>query len=147
MPSSTQPNHTYIAFDYGERRTGVAVGQSYTRTATPLKTIQSINHLPNWPEIEKIIAEWRPAKIIVGIPNESDENKRLRKKIINFSRELSQISNLPVTTHDETLTSDEAYQHLKNKRRQAKGKIDKQDIDQLAAALLLESWMNANLPL
>ena len=93
MPSSTQPNHTYIAFDYGERRTGVAVGQSYTRTATPLKTIQSINHLPNWPEIEKIIAEWRPAKIIVGIPNESDENKRLRKKIINFSRELSQISN------------------------------------------------------
>ena len=147
MPEHTTTNRTYIAFDYGERRTGVAVGQSITRTATPIKTITYTNKQPNWPEIEKLLGEWQPNEIIVGIPEDSDENKPLRKKIRRFCRELSQISDLPVTTHDETLTSDEAYQQLKNCRRQSKGKIDKKDIDSLAAALLLESWMNVNLPL
>lgn len=144
MPNSN-PNQTYVAFDYGEQRTGVAVGQSITLTATPLTTINSVNKQANWSAIEKIINEWKPCEIIVGIPDDSDENKPLRKKIMHFCRELSQISNLPVTTHDETLSSDEAYQQLKTQRQQRKGKIDKKDIDQLAAALLLESWMNVNL--
>lgn len=147
MPDQNISNQTYIAFDYGERRTGVAVGQSITRTATPLKTLTSINNQANWEEIRKLLSEWRPGKIIVGIPEESDTNKSLRKKINRFCVELSRISDLPVTTHDETLTSDEAYQQLKSRRQETKGKIDKKDIDQLSAALLLESWMNANLAL
>ena len=140
-------NQTYIAFDYGERRIGVAVGQGVTKTATPLKTLTVSTKQINWQEIKKLLLEWLPHEIIVGIPEDNDKNKALRKKIMHFCHELSQISNLPVTTHDETLTSDEAYQQLKIRRRQAKGKIDKADIDQLSAALLLESWMSVNLDL
>ena len=147
MPKQKALNQTYIAFDYGERRIGVAIGQRITQTATPLKTLSTVNKQDDWPEIKKLLTEWQPSKIIVGIPEDCDKNKSLRKKINRFCNELSQISNLPVSTHDETLTSDEAYQQLKSHRQHAKGKIDKKDIDQLSAALLLESWMSVNLDL
>ena len=139
-------NHIYLAFDYGEKRTGVALGQSITKTARPLATIMSVNNQPNWQKIEKLVIEWNPSQIIVGIPDDSEQNKDLRKKISLFCRELSNKSKLPVSTHDETLTSDEAYLQLKNKRKSVKSKINKKDIDQIAAAILLESWMNDNLP-
>ena len=145
MPKQPNSSQTYLAFDFGERRTGVAVGQSITQSASPVTTILSINHQPNWQTIEKLVNDWRPDMIIVGIPEDRDENKSIRNKIKLFCTQLSQISNLPVRTHDETLTSDEAYQQLKVKRQENKGKIDKKNIDQLAAAILLESWMNVNL--
>ena len=145
MPEKNLSNQTFIAFDYGERRTGVAIGQSITCTARPLTTLLAANNQPNWSEIKKLIEDWQPNEIIVGIPEKNDENKALRKKIMHFCQQLSQISSLPVTTHDETLTSDEAYQQLKAQRSKSKGKIGKQEIDQLAAAILLQSWMNANL--
>ena len=139
-------NHVYLAFDYGEKRTGVALGQSLTKTARPLTTITSANSQPNWQDIEKLLDEWQPNQIIVGIPDDSKQNKALRKKISLFCQQLSIKSKLPVSTHDETLTSDEAYLQLKNKRKSVKSKINKKDIDQIAAAILLESWMSANLP-
>lgn len=132
-----------MAFDFGAKRTGVAIGQEITATARPLTTISSINQQPNWPAIETLVAEWQPTQFVVGIPVKCDENKSVRKKIINFSQELQQRFNLPVQLHDETLTSNEAYLQLKNKREQGKGKIDKTDIDKYAAAIILESWMNA----
>ena len=133
----------FMAFDFGAKRTGVAVGQEITATARPLTTITSINRQPDWTAIESLVAEWQPTQLVVGIPAKCDQNQSLRKKIIHFARELEQRFNLPVQLHDETLTSDEAYLQLKNKREQHKGKIDKADIDQYAAAIILESWMNA----
>lgn len=147
MPKQQVLNQTYLAFDYGERRIGVAIGQSITHTATALTTLTATSKQVDWSAIKNLLLEWQPAEIIVGIPEDSEKNKPLRKKIMRFCHELSQISNLPVSTHDETLTSDEAYQQLKSRRQQTKGKIDKKDIDQLSAALLLESWMNAKLEL
>lgn len=145
MPEQNTSNLTFMAFDYGLSRTGVAIGQSLTATSRPLTTISSHYNKPNWEDIKKLLSDWQPQHIIVGIPEECEENKSLRNKIMSFCRELSQISDSPVTTHDETLTSDEAYQQLKTQRRQGKGKIDKKEIDQLAAAILLQSWMNVNL--
>lgn len=133
----------FMAFDFGERRTGIALGQEITATARPLTTIVSTNNQPNWPAIEALLQEWQPTQLIVGIPAESEKNKSVRNKIIRFSQELQRRSDLPVQLHDETLTSDEAYQQLKNKRQQVKGKIDKAEIDQYAAAVILESWMNS----
>ena len=138
-------HHVYLAFDFGERRTGIALGQSITSSARPLVTITSLNKQPNWPHIEELIKQWQPTQLIVGIPEDSEDNKALRKKINRFCSDLANKFGLPVATHDETLTSDEAYMHLKNKRRHHRGKIDKQDIDQIAAAILLESWMSVNL--
>ena len=135
----------FMAFDYGEKRTGVAVGQAVTSSARPLTTIHSVNKQPNWQAIEALLAEWQPTQLVVGIPSKCEENKPIRKKVEQFGKELHNRSNLPVQLHDETLTSDEAYQQLKIKRQQSKGKIDKTDIDQFAAAIILESWMNTEL--
>tara|TARA_R110002096_G_scaffold342754_3_gene535800 strand:- start:60 stop:503 length:444 start_codon:yes stop_codon:yes gene_type:complete len=146
MPDSAEKHHVLLGFDFGERRTGVAVGQSITGTARPLTTITTTNNQPDWVQIENLLKEWQPTQLIVGIPHDAEENKTLRKKIKRFCTHLSSRSGLPVIMHDETLTSDEAYLHLKNKRSRAKGKISKQDIDQIAAAILLESWMSVNLP-
>ncbi len=146
MPEFNNQSHVYLAFDFGERRTGVALGQSITRSARPLTTIVSSNKQPNWTEIERLIKEWQPTHLILGMPGDGEDNKAVRKKITRFGAELTSRTGLNVLTHDETLTSDEAYTHLKNKRRGTKGKIDKKDIDQIAAAILLESWMSVNLP-
>ena len=146
MPNSTTQHHVYLAFDFGERRTGVALGQSITGSARPLSTILSTDKQINWEQIDLLLKEWQPSQLIVGVPGDANENKALRKKITRFCTDLAARSGLPVDTHDETLTSDEAYLHLKNKRQNVKGKINKQDIDQIAAAILLESWMSVNLP-
>ncbi len=145
MPNQSQSSQVFLAFDYGERRTGVALGQSITGQARPLTTLGSVNQQPDWLSIESLLKEWQPGQLIVGLPEDVEKNKSLRKKIRRFCTELATRSGLPVVTHDETLTSDEAYHHLKNKRRQVKGRINKQEIDQLAAAILLESWMSVNL--
>ena len=135
----------FMAFDFGERRTGIALGQEITLSAQPLSTIATAGSQPDWQEIEKLLEKWQPSELIVGIPAECEENKTIRDKIIKFSTELSRRFNLPVQLHDETLTSDEAYRYLKAKRIQGKGKINKSDIDQYAAAILLESWMSTTL--
>ena len=138
-------NQYFLAFDYGEKRTGVAIGQSLTLNAQPLQTIDASNGETDWTKIKKLIDEWKPDQIIVGIPDNSKNNKILRRKILLFCEQLHTRYNLPVHTHDETLSSDEAYLHLKTKRQQSKGKINKKDIDKIAAAIMLESWMHSNL--
>lgn len=139
------PNQCFLAFDYGERRTGVAIGQSLTQSAQPLHTLVSTKNDIDWQGIEALIDEWKPDQIIVGIPDASDQNKVLRNKIKKFCDQLTVRFNLPVHTHDETLSSDEAYLHLKSRRQVSSGKIDKKDIDRVAAAIMLESWMRSNL--
>lgn len=136
----------FMAFDFGERRTGVAISQTLTRAARPLSTLCHPLGQMDWPAVEKLIQEWMPQEIIVGMPEDSTQNKSLRNKINAFCKELEQRFDLPVHTHDETLTSDEAYLQLKMKRQQSKNKIDKKEIDRIAAAILLESWMSVNLP-
>ena len=138
-------NQYFLAFDYGEKRTGVAVGQSLTLSAQPLQTIDSINDETDWHTIKKLIDEWKPNQIIVGIPDDSKQNKVLRRKIKEFCEQVNTRYSVPVHTHNETLSSDEAYLHLKSKRQQSRGKINKKDIDKIAAAIMLESWMHSNL--
>lgn len=134
-----------MAFDFGERRTGVAISQSLTQTAQPLTTLSNALGKMDWPAIEKLMQEWKPQEIIVGLPDDSEQNKVLRRKIMKFCHQLESRFQLPVHTHDETLTSDEAYFHLKKQRQHSKKTIDKKEIDKIAAAILLESWMSVNL--
>ena len=61
-------NKTLLCFDYGEKRIGVAVGQTVTSTATALQTIPVVNKKPDWEEIRILVNEWRPDKFIVGHP-------------------------------------------------------------------------------
>ena len=134
---------TLLGFDYGERRIGVAVGQTVTGTATPLKTIPNRGEEPDWQIIAKLIDEWRPDAIIVGVPRTADDNRHsLEKAILHFCHSLDNTHGLPVYTIDESYSSIEAYQLLKNQRSAGRrGRLGKGDIDKLAAAILLETWM------
>lgn len=67
--------NSYIAFDFGLKRIGVAVGQAITKTATPMEFIAAKDGIPDWDCIERLIAKWRPEKIIVGIPLNMDETQ------------------------------------------------------------------------
>jgi putative holliday junction resolvase len=136
---------TVLGFDYGERRTGVAVGQMVTRTATPLATLSRRTGGPDWAAIGALIQAWKPAALVVGLPGAQHEGaQNIRAAITAFKRQLEKRFGLPVYTVNEAYSSLDACQCLKMRPR-ARGKgqgIDKGEIDRVAAAILLEAWMS-----
>ena len=129
---------TLLGFDYGEKRTGVAVGQSLTNTATGLTTVHSKQNKPNWPAIEDLIKEWQPDALVVGIPVHMDGTEQpMTLAARKFSRQLHGRFQLPVFEAEERLTSMEAEQSLGNQNQ------DKAAIDQEAARIILQSWLNS----
>lgn len=137
-----------LGFDYGRRRTGLAVGNTETGTVTPLATLTSVRGAPDWDGIAGIIAEWTPDALVLGDPLGDPERTgsatgTIRDEIDRFRRALVNRFGLPVFTIDETLSSDEAYRQLTDRRRAgSRRSIRRGDIDRVAAALLLETWMN-----
>jgi putative Holliday junction resolvase len=89
---------TLLAFDYGEKRIGVAVGNSLTRSARPLVVVQNRNREYRFEELGKLIAEWKPDALVVGLPMHPDgaphEMTQLAKR---FGNQLNGRFNLPVT--------------------------------------------------
>ncbi|HEC04950.1 MAG TPA: Holliday junction resolvase RuvX [Thiothrix sp.] len=137
---------TVLAFDFGLARTGVAIGNTITGVVTPLCTLISINTKPDWNSISKLIEEWRPQTLVVGMPYLLDgTHSEMTEKAAKFSRQLEGRYSLPVDTINEQLSSMEAEQRLKQSRQAGrKKKIKKEEIDQLAAAIILESWIMKN---
>ena len=135
-----------LAFDFGLARTGVAVGNKLTGIATPLCVLHSINTKPDWDGISTLISEWRPEILVVGIPKYLDgRSSDMTLRAEKFSRQLEGRYALPVETMGEQLSSLEAEQRLKQARQAGrKKKVAKGEIDQLAAAIILESWMLQN---
>jgi putative Holliday junction resolvase len=132
-------SHTLLGFDFGTKRIGVAVGQDITRTVTPLTTLHCSNDAPDWEAISKLIQEWRPDILVVGLPLHLDGTTQvLTDRAQRFGNQLKGRYNLPVEMVDERLTSHEAETELATR----KGKIAKADIDALAAALILQSWLD-----
>jgi putative Holliday junction resolvase len=104
-----------------------------------LTTLQSRNEQPDWDAIGKLIREWNPAKLVVGLPLHLDGSPQpLTDKAQRFGNQLKGRYNLPVEMMDERLTSHEAETELAARG----GKIAKADIDALAAALILQSWLD-----
>lgn len=130
-----------LGFDFGERRIGVATGQTITRSATPLTTLQAVDNHPDWISIEKLIAEWKPTALVVGIPAHLDGSASdMSKKAERFCRQLEGRFRLPVHRINESLTSFEAEQHLREKKKSTQH--NKQEIDRMAAAIILQSWLD-----
>lgn len=137
---------TLVSFDFGKQRTGIAIGNTITGIATPHTVIQSKNNQPNWDQITALLSEWRPERLIVGIPYHLDgKSNEMTEAALRFSRQLEGRYNLAVNTINEALSSREAEQRLKQSRQQGRNKkIKKEEIDKLAAAIILESWFQAN---
>ena len=126
-----------LGFDFGSKRIGVAVGQELTGTATALETITSPDGGPDWKGISRLIEEWQPDALVVGLPFNLDgsehETTRLAQR---FGNRLAGRYNLPVFTIDERLSSVEAERMLGEQ-----GRFDKEEVDKLAAQIILESWL------
>lgn len=139
MSSSTR----VIAFDYGEKRIGVAVGQSVTGTANPLEPLKAQQGQPNWNEIEKLLNEWQPDYLVVGLPLNMDASEQLlTKRATKFSNRLHGRFGIQVKMMDERLTSVEAREQLFDSAGY-KG-LKNNSVDSHAACLILESWFRDN---
>ena len=133
---------TYLGFDFGTKKIGVAVGQTSTVDAHPLQTIRSLNQVPDWKVIEQLITEWQPVGLVVGISRQQDgRDNPVTPRILKFCRQLEGRYALPVYQQDETLSTFEAKQLLFDDVHLGASKLwDVQD--QLAAQLILQTWLN-----
>lgn len=133
---------SYLGFDFGNKKIGVAVGSRDTGIANPLQTIRSINQVPDWNQIGKLINEWQPAGLVVGISLQQDGSDNIiTPRMQKFCRQLNGRFNLPVHQIDETLTTFAAKQLLFDDLKVSAGKLWEVQ-DQLAAQLILQSWFN-----
>ena len=133
---------TVIGFDFGLKRIGLATGQTITGTASPLVTLQAVNQSPDWSAIEDRIRQWRPDALIVGIPYLLDGGETdITRAALKFSRQLEHRFGLPVFTIDESLSSAEAEAQLKQGLKLAKH--NKHEIDKMAAAVIVQSWLDS----
>jgi putative Holliday junction resolvase len=134
--------HILVAFDFGLRRIGVATANIETRTASPLTTVR-VDREPPWRELDRIIDDWRPAQLVVGVP-EGDGAASIARRARAFAAALGERYGLPVATVDETLSSAAAESELAEKRRSGylRRRVGKGSVDRVAACLIAEQWMN-----
>lgn len=134
---------TVLAFDFGEKRIGVAIGETLLGIAHPLATIAEEGNDARFRAIEALIAEWRPSLLVVGLPSHLDgaehELSRLCRK---FAQRLHGRFSLPVTLVDERLSSAEASQSLK--QAGIAGRRQKPVLDQVAAQTILQSFFDSH---
>ena len=121
----------------------MAVGEYQLKTANPVAVAGNNNGTPDWPTIDKIIKEWQPTDLVVGWPLTEDlEMQTITFHVRGFIKRLSKRYDLPVHKADERFSSMAAQQEIKKMRStgQRKRKTSHEDVDTLAAALILESW-------
>ncbi len=137
---NTKQGSTFLAFDFGLKCIGVAVGQSITRTASPLSIINAQNGIPNWRGIDNLITKWQPQALIVGVPvNLDGTNQEMTKYARDFAAQLHARYHLPVHEIDERLTTKSAREEIYEKGGYKA--LQKEPIDSIAAKLILEDWM------
>ena len=144
MPDEkAKPSGTLLAFDFGHRRIGVAVGQTLTATANALAVV-AFTSKPDWQAISAIINEWKPVGLVVGLPLAEDGGETDMSKAANkFGRQLNGRFGIPVLFEDERLTSLSAEQRFIDAR--ATGGMRRKDAalkDALAAHVILENWFH-----
>ena len=126
-----------IAFDYGEKKIGVAVGQTSTNTSSPLKVIFNNHGRVNWDEINSLLNEWNPDLIILGKPlNMDGTESEVMKKVDKFYKNLMKIYKARYEYVDERLTTFEAKEILKDNKAEL--------VDANAAKILIDNWFNIN---
>lgn len=134
------PEGVFLGFDFGYKRIGLAVGQHITCRAQPLSTLDAKQGIPDWNTVEKIIKEWNPQALIVGLPTCIDDTEQYTTKAArNFAKKLGKLFPLPVHLVDERLSTVEARAQLF-----AKGgyrRIKQSQIDSFAACIILEQWL------
>lgn len=125
---------TLFGFDYGERRIGLAVGQTITRSASPLAIISVDDGQPDWTALSRLFEEYAPRAFVVGMPTNDDGSEHpLAARVTRFCNQLRARYSVPVETSNEFLSSVEA---------QSRTGRDPSRLDAVAAQVILETWLN-----
>jgi len=134
MSSPASPAGTYLGFDAGARRLGVAVGESLTGSARPLVTLPARDGQPAWDRLAQLMASWEPAGLVVGLPLHADGSDSASTALARrLARRLEGRYRRPVFLVDERLSSHEAEGRLAAGRHPG-------DRDSVAAQIILETW-------
>jgi len=150
--SSKKGQRTLLGFDFGTKRIGIAIAQELTGTANPLTTVHAVKHKPDWDSISKIINEWQPDLLIVGLPLHMDGTEQpMTQAARRFSNQLNGRYHIPIELMDERLSSNEAESIISEQSGSSsvsRGSLfrdsmfpDKAQIDMISAQLILQSWM------
>ena len=128
-----------VAFDFGLRHIGVAVGQTLTASARGIGTLVARQGKPNWRDVDKVLAEYEPSQLLVGHPlNLDDTRNDITDAATRFATRLGRHSGLPTELHDERLTTKMAKSGLAEAKAMGLAATD----HELAACLILQSWLN-----
>ncbi len=144
MSTHALPRGYILAFDFGMRRIGLAVGQATTRTASSLHTVRN-GREPDWGDIDRVVRQWQPQLLLIGLPlgpegDETDMSRAAR----SFASALADRYGLPVDFADERLTSRAAEGRFAELR--ASGGLRRKHADQLdaiSAQIILENWLQS----
>jgi putative Holliday junction resolvase len=132
---------TVLAFDFGTRRIGVAVGDTATRLAHPLATIAAERDEQRVAAIAALVAEWKPARLVVGLPVHADGTPHeMTVRAQRFGRQLAGRTGLPVDYADERHTTNAAASSLAEAGMS--GSRAKDVRDRVAAQLILQGWLD-----
>lgn len=147
MSSHRRPaTGTVLAFDFGLRRIGVAVGECDPATASALATIGARNGAPDREALDALFEEWKPVAVVVGLPHHRDGTESdLAPAVRGFAEMLRQCYRCQVDLVDESMSSRAAREELRTRRRTGmlRRRVRRGDADAIAARLILESWMSA----
>ena len=141
MPNSASHQNckTVIAFDFGLKNIGMAIGQAVTRTASPLTPLKAKNGVPDWRQLQHVLNEGHPDVLVIGLPlNMDGTESELSLQARKFASQLQGRFNFSIEFADERLTSREAKAMAREKGH--KGDFAGDPVDSIAAVLILESW-------
>ncbi|BDQ65324.1 Holliday junction resolvase RuvX [Shewanella xiamenensis] len=130
---------TVLGFDFGTKSIGVAVGQQITSSATPLLSLKAVDGIPNWDEIAKLIQEWQPDLVVVGLPlNMDGTEQEMTHRARKFANRLNAKFGVKIVTQDERLTTTDAKARL----FELGGfkALTKGQVDAVSAVLIVESY-------
>ena len=139
-----KPDSVLIGFDYGTKKTGVAIAQCITQTATALNVIEMRNGCPKWSQLDQIINDYKPDLAIIGTPGrENLQTSKLVDKIQNFASVIEKHYTMPTILFDESYSTSMARQVLKDQRSKGilKKRIKKGQVDSMAAKIILEQFL------
>ena len=136
------PEGTVLAFDFGEKRIGVATGETLLASAHPLTVIHAESNDDRFAAIGKLVDEWRPVQLVVGLPTHADGTPHdMTRLATKFAERLQRRFKLPVALADERLTSLDAEARLRETCRNAR--TAKPLLDAVAAQLILQTWFES----
>ena len=139
-------DYLYMGIDFGSKKIGFAIGQLITAKSSPLGIVINKNNQVNWADIQYLVEKWKPNVIIVGYPYALKKNKFL-ESLDTFIKDLTHMykDTIQVSVFSEVLSTEETKELYANIRKSDYNISKKDNLDDLSASIILESWFNENM--